>query len=93
MNYLKFNANLNVKVRLTDKGIIHIVKHYNELMPLKHHTSFNEYKSKADEFGYHTFQLWRFIDIFGNLSIRSCEYFDINIVFDFKDFEPFKFGK
>jgi len=91
MKHIKFNANLNVKVRLKDKGIEHIVKQHNEIMPFKHHTSFKEYKTKADEFGYYTFQLWSFIDHFGNLGWTSCDYFDIDIVFDFKDFEPFEF--
>lgn len=91
MKHIKFNANHNIKVRLKDKGIEHIVKQHNELMPFKYHTSFKEYKSKADEFGYHSFQLWCFLDHFGNLGMRSCDYFDIDIVFEFKDFEPFQF--
>ena len=91
MKHLKFNANSNIKVRLTDKGIEHLVRQHNEIMPFKHHTSFNEYKTKADEFGYYTFQLWSFIDRFGNLGFGSCHYFDINFVFEFKDFEPIDF--
>jgi hypothetical protein len=85
--YLKFNANLNVRVRLKEKGIEHYVKNHNEIMPFKYHTSFSEYESKKDKFGYHNFQLWSFIDNFGNLGMRSCQYFDINLIFELKDFE------
>jgi hypothetical protein len=55
MKHLKFNANYNIKVRLKDKGIEHYVKQYNEIMHFQHHISFKEYKSNADEFGYHNF--------------------------------------
>lgn len=91
MKYLKFNANCNIKVKLKDKGIEHIVKQTNEIMPFHLHTSFKEYKSKADEYDYYTFQLWSFIDHFGNLGMQSCQYFEIDIIFEFKDFEPFEF--
>ena len=91
MEYVKFNANLNILVRLKDKGIEHIVVKHNDIMPFKHHTSFNEYKKRANEFGYFTFQLWNFLDLFGDLGMRSCDYFDIDIVFMQKDFEPFEF--
>jgi hypothetical protein len=93
MKHVKFNVNHSVKVKLKDKGIEHIVKMHNELMPFKFHTSFKEYKNKADEFGYHTLQLWSFIDHFGNLGMQAWQYFDTNIIFEFKDFEPFEFKK
>jgi hypothetical protein len=25
--------------------------------------------------------------------MRSCDYFDVDIIFEFKDFEPFEFKK
>lgn len=91
MKHVQFNCNQKVKVRLHDKGIEHFVKQHNEIMPFKYHTSFKEYKNKADKFGYHEFQLWEFIDNFGGLGMRSHSYFDINIVFEFKDLEAFEF--
>lgn len=91
MKHIKFNANSTIKVRLTDKGIEHVVRKHNKLLPFKLHTSFKEYRSKADDFGYHSFQLWHFLDDFGSLGLRSCHYFDINIIFDLEDFEPFEF--
>lgn len=91
MSYIKFNVNREIKVLLSDKGIEHIVKHCNKDIPFQYHTSFREYKNKADEFGYHTMQFWKFLDYFGDLGITSCDYFDINIVFNLDDFEPFEF--
>lgn len=91
MKHVKFNANHNIKVRLKNKGIEHIVNQYNKLMPFEHHTSFKEIQKQGDEYGYHSFQLWDFLDTFGNLGMRSCDYFDIDIVFEFKYFEAFEF--
>ena len=39
----------------------------------------------------HSFQFWDFIDTFGNLGMRSCDYFDTDIIFDDRYFEPFVF--
>ena len=91
MKYLKFNVNHIIMVRLKEKGIEHIVNKHNEIMPLKYQTSFSEIRRKANEFGYHSFQLWDFIDIFGNLGMGSCDYFDTDIVFNSKDLNPFEF--
>jgi len=90
--YVVFNANHNIKVRLKDKGIEHIVKKHNEILPFKQHTSFNEYKKKADEFGYHEFQLWDFLDLFGGLGWGSSSYFDINIILESNNLKPFEFN-
>jgi hypothetical protein len=90
MKYLEFNANQNVKIKLTDKGIEHIVRKTNEILPFKIHTSFKEYKSREDKNGYHTFQLWEIIDLFGNLGMTTWQYFDINIIFERKHFTLIK---
>jgi len=87
MEYFRFNVNHDIKVKLSEKGIEYIVKQHNEIMPFKLHTSFKEYKSKADKLGYHTFQLWSFIDHFGRLGMRAYEYFDTDILFYPKDLE------
>jgi len=91
MKYLKFNANYEIKVRLKDKGIEHYVKQHNEIMPFHLHTSFSQYKGKADEFGYHKFQFLYFLDIFGGLGMKGNQFFDIELIFDFNDFHPFEF--
>jgi len=93
MKYIKFNANLNVKVKLKDKGIEHVVANHNINMPEKFHVSFIEYSSRCDEYGYFNFQLWDFIDKFGDLGMKSHKYYELDIIFDINDFEPFYFKK
>lgn len=75
----KFNLNHDIKVRIKDEGIEHYVKKHNELMPFKMHTSFEEYKRKADKEGYHTMQMHEFIDYFGCMGFRLAKLVDLNI--------------
>jgi len=88
---LKINANLSVWVKLKDEGIEYYVKNHNSTMPFKFHISFNEYKKQANEYGYHYFQIWSFLDSFGGLGMRSCDYFDMELVFNKEDFEEIHF--
>jgi len=84
---LIFNANNHIKVRLTDDGILHAVENHNSILPARLHTSFNEYKNKADKDGLHRFQLWDFIDIYGGLGMELYKYVDLNFVFNSNDLE------
>ena len=70
MELVKFNLNYNVRVRIKDKGIEHYVRKYNEIMPFYLHTSFKEFKQKADADGYHTMQMHSFMDDFGCVGLR-----------------------
>ncbi len=78
---IPFNLNHNIKVKLKDAGIEHYVRKYNSVMPFHLHISFNEYKSKANNEGYHNFQLWNFLDDFGALGrlLEDLVHLDILI--------------
>jgi hypothetical protein len=68
-----------VYVKLTEKGILHIVEQHNKIMPKIYHISYNEYKCKADKNGFYKFQIWDLIDKFGGLSMNLYEYFKTEI--------------
>jgi hypothetical protein len=89
MKYFKFNVNQKIKVKLKDIGVELFVVKYNEGVPFPKHITIDEYKSWADKAGYHSFQLWHFMDIFGNTGIRGHFYFDLDIIIDSYDLKPF----
>ena len=88
MELVKFNLNYNVRVRIKDKGIEHYVRKHNEIMPFHLHTSFKEFKQKADADGYHTMQMHSFMDDFGCMGLRLADLVDTNIYLFQKDVEP-----
>jgi predicted signal transduction protein with EAL and GGDEF domain len=88
MELVKFNLNYNVRVRIKDKGIEHYVRKYNEIMPFHLHTSFKEFKQKADADGYHTMQMHSFMDDFGCMGLSLADLVDTNIYLFQKDVEP-----
>lgn len=65
MKHFKFNTNLTVWVKLHDKGIMHIVDDTNRVMPDRLKTCFKAVKDRANEYGYHQFQMWSFLEQFG----------------------------
>lgn len=85
MELVKFNLNCNVRVRIKDKGIEHYVRMFNETMPFHLHTSFKEFKQKADADGYHTMQLHSFMDDFGCMGLCLEDLVDANIYLFQKD--------
>lgn len=82
-----FNVNEKVFVKLTEKGIEKYVKEHNAIMPLQLQISFKEFENKKNKDGYHEFQLWSFMDNFGNLGISAWKYYDTTIAFRQKDFK------
>jgi hypothetical protein len=82
---LRFNLNYNVKVKIRDAGIEHYVRKHNSIMPFQLHTSFKEFKSKADVDGYHTMQMHSFMDDFGCEGLRLANLVDLNILIFQKD--------
>lgn len=81
MDYLKFNLNFDILVKITDKGIKHYVDNHNSILPFEYHTSFREFKSKANEDGYHSMQMHSFMDVYGNLGMRLPDYVELNVLF------------
>lgn len=86
---VSINANLEIWVKLKDLGIEHYVRNHNRIMPFQMQISFKDYKSRANEFGYHKFQIWTFLSEFGNLDMSSANYFHLDFVFNKTDFKEF----
>ena len=76
---MNINLNDNVKVRIHDKGIEHIVKQNNDLLPARLHISFKEKKAELDEDGYLTMQMHSLMDLFGGLGISLPDYIGLSI--------------
>ena len=72
MNYMKFNMNNSVKVKLNNKGYAELERQHNELysyIGIK-----KEYKKIAtDDEGYSTFQMHTLMSTFGHMMVLGCE--------------------
>lgn len=75
----KYNINSMIFVRLKSKGIDYYVKKFNSVMPLKMHTNYEKINALKNEYGYHQFQMWDLISVFGNLGMRIQDYMEIDI--------------
>ena len=88
--YLRFNLNQEIKVKLYQKGYEHLVRLDKELSErsngfVKMH-DIEYYKKRADKYGYTTMQAWTFMRDFGDvLYMGSNLYFDLDILLDNKD--------
>lgn len=80
-----FNVNEKVFVKLTEKGIEKYVKDHNSIMPFQMQLSYREFESRKNEQGYHEFQLWSFIDAFGDLGMQGWQYYETTIAFRQQD--------
>ena len=80
-----FNVNNSVKVKLTEKGL-DIYWEDNRDLPEKIRPSINELRNRVDKDGYHSFQMWSLMRIFGN-HIGMCVDvpFDANMLVDVKE--------
>lgn len=65
MKFVKFNLNHEVRVKIKERGISHYVNRYNEYIPKHISTSFHEFQKQADKEGYHTMQMYQFMNYFG----------------------------
>jgi len=85
LNLLKFNINHEIYVRLTDKGINHIIDKNNSLLVNIPNSddliiTFDMFKSKAID-GYHKIQLHELIHLFSDISSLDChEYMNMEIL-------------
>lgn len=80
----KVNANMRVKVKLTDIGVSILKNRHDELNTLIKYRGgqeFGEFELKLDEDGYYTTQLWTLMNIFGSaMTMGSKNPFDLNII-------------
>lgn len=81
---VKVNINMNVKVKLSNKGIDILRKRHddlNEHIELRGGKGFGEFKLDQDEDGYTTFQMWNLMNIFGEYMSMGLEIpFDTDII-------------
>lgn len=85
MKEIKINLNELILVKLTDKGYQHLADNHNEI--IRYSGTFDRieawhYKNMADENGYTKFQIWSFIESFGDITHMGMdEYYDLNIIY------------
>ena len=90
--YIRFNLNYNIRVRIKEKGYQRLADHYNKW----HNTHPNifemltieELKGRADKDGYTKFQMYNFVEIFGGEDMFGngiVDYYDINILLHTQD--------
>lgn len=77
-----FNLNEYVWVKLTEKGYQHLTDMHNELR--KQYNSMDAisieyFKNKADKEGYTRFQMWDFMEKFGDFGFSMGHYLSTNI--------------
>jgi methyl coenzyme M reductase gamma subunit len=84
MNF-KVNANMSVKVKLTDFGISILKKQHEELnthIKARGGKGFGEFELRLDEDGYYSTQIWMLMSKFGHVMSMTNEipfYLDIII--------------
>lgn len=76
---MKINLNQSIKIKLTDKGIHHLVDTLNEGMPPSFRTCYRLIKSDLSDDNKMKTQMYDFINNFGGLGLRLSEYVDVNI--------------
>lgn len=82
--FIKFNVNHHVYVKLTDSGILKYINHYNRhsmSIPNFEPMTITELVKRVDEDGYYKFQMHEFMEVFGE-DVTTSTDFDTNIFFD-----------
>ena len=87
-----FNLNHNVRVKLTELGYQRLADLHNSYIgqiPKWEERKSEDYRSQADEDGYTRFQMWSFMDKFGDVTgLCKPSYYDLEILIDTKDIKP-----
>jgi len=84
MKNIPFNINENIRVKLNDLGHQRRANLYNEyigIIPNRERRNMEYYKKQSDKDGYTTFQMWHFMELFGEVTgIGKPDYYDSNIL-------------
>ena len=92
----EFNINYDIKVKLTDEGFNHwlrkeqtFIESINKLGSQLKVPSKEDFKQKINEDGAYTFQLWEFMQIFGDaLHMGGPQIIENNVIeFTGEDFQ------
>lgn len=68
----KIDLNNFIYVKLTDAGFNHWFRKYNEIMPPKFRQLPSWFREKADKEGHVKFQLWEFMNFFGDQMYQTA---------------------
>ncbi len=80
-NCYKFNINDSVLIKLNDKGFEHWIDSWKDV-PKQYQPTLEYLKERMDKDGYIQFQLWSFMEIFGEtISMGGNQLFENNIRF------------
>ena len=86
MEWIKFNLNHRIKVRLLEKGYKHLAEIWNNSGYAKLYKESRDkdfFKGGADENGYTEFQAWDFIQKFGEVTeIGMSDYYETEILIE-----------
>lgn len=89
---LEFNLNDTIWVKLYDPGYETLAAQHNilaDFFPALERRTAEHYKKKANEDGYTQFQMWYFMECFGNaLGGGVCRQFSLNILIDPNSLKP-----
>ena len=87
-----FNVNQNIRVKLNDLGYQRLADLHNEyigIIPKWEKRDAEYYKEQADKDGYTRFQLWNFMEYFGEVTgMCKPNYYDLTFLIDTEDIEP-----
>lgn len=75
-----FNLNDTIRVRISDAGIEHYLKKFNNDIPFRLQISFKDFKSIADVEGFHKMQAWELFNAFGSLGLRISDFISTEIL-------------
>lgn len=81
--FTPFNLNDNIKVKIKDRGYLHLYEQDNHYFGSSKYVKIKTIEERiamADEDGYTTMQAHQFISYFGTLGFDLHSYVDINIL-------------
>ena len=89
INQFIFNLNSTVKVQLNENGYQRLADLHNRYIgtiPNWDRRDAEHYKGNADQEGYTSFQMWDFMEKFGDtVGLCKSQPFSLDIVFEAKD--------
>jgi len=93
--YLSYNLNCIVKVKLTDAGYVRLAYIWNAFLKEYPQVKIEErgaeyYKSTADAEGFIEMQLWDFIQKFGDVTYLGQNYYECGILIKNRDVSSYE---
>lgn len=85
--FMKFNINHTIKVKLLEKGYKHLCNEHNKyILDTNNKKTIDDFEKEVDEDGFTTFQMWDFMNKFGEVSFNGFDlYYETNILINTKE--------